>query len=537
MARECFVVSPFGKNDADPVRLRADDVHRRLIEPVCEEMMIPANRQDANFVENIPFDVRNRLERSQLVIGYLLAASDDPKNVSPNVLYEIGYRAATGKPFILLVDENSDIPFDLVPQTWIRIPRELDEISLANRKRELKNAIRDVLKPVMPPDVMHPLSAVTFLDDGRVVIELKNNAALDLFEVDRSTDVAWTVDELDQRLRAIMSEAQHAAWLDEQADLIAAIHGFKTSGSSSRTIAATIPVVIERHSKQELIGEAYLPIICTFRRLTPGTHELQVVYHRVTNLVARNGDGVLTFDAMRHFDVLWDVYALSFDQVVAGQAYYLEMLEFHLRTANGLSKDSRNVLELGCGTGNLTLRLAQDGCRVIAIDSSGEMLNRARRKLEQYAHGDLDLFFRLQLLNRNLDDASARPVPACRFDAVFVLMTLFAVERADPLLREVLGTIGPGGVISITEPKNAFDLSILKAQVESANARRFGNPMFKTHWDRVCHMNGPLAALIGRKHLPAERILDLLEEEGLEIVRKQHTHYGQTLSILAKRPA
>jgi SAM-dependent methyltransferase len=38
------------------------------------------------------------------------------------------------------------------------------------------------------------------------------------------------------------------------------------------------------------------------------------------------------------------------------------------------------LLELGCGTGEDAVRLARDGHRVIAIDSSGEMIRIARRK-------------------------------------------------------------------------------------------------------------------------------------------------------------
>ncbi|HEY7189102.1 MAG TPA: class I SAM-dependent methyltransferase, partial [Vicinamibacterales bacterium] len=39
------------------------------------------------------------------------------------------------------------------------------------------------------------------------------------------------------------------------------------------------------------------------------------------------------------------------------------------------------VLELGAGTGRITLRLAQDGIGVHALDSDGEMLSALRRKI------------------------------------------------------------------------------------------------------------------------------------------------------------
>ena len=39
-----------------------------------------------------------------------------------------------------------------------------------------------------------------------------------------------------------------------------------------------------------------------------------------------------------------------------------------------------DVLELGCGTGRHSLRMAAEGARVTAVDFSGEMLAEARAK-------------------------------------------------------------------------------------------------------------------------------------------------------------
>ncbi len=41
----------------------------------------------------------------------------------------------------------------------------------------------------------------------------------------------------------------------------------------------------------------------------------------------------------------------------------------------------QKVLELGCGTGNLTLELAKKGATITAIDINPEMLDIARKKL------------------------------------------------------------------------------------------------------------------------------------------------------------
>ncbi len=73
------------------------------------------------------------------------------------------------------------------------------------------------------------------------------------------------------------------------------------------------------------------------------------------------------------------------------------------------------ILDVGCGTGRVTLALAEDGHRVIGIDHSEQMLARGRRKLESqpalkplvtFLHGDvrttaLDQQFRMIIVPYN----------------------------------------------------------------------------------------------------------------------------------------
>ena len=40
----------------------------------------------------------------------------------------------------------------------------------------------------------------------------------------------------------------------------------------------------------------------------------------------------------------------------------------------------QKLLDLGCGTGNITLRLAQKGWQITAVDQSAEMLAKAQAK-------------------------------------------------------------------------------------------------------------------------------------------------------------
>ena len=78
------------------------------------------------------------------------------------------------------------------------------------------------------------------------------------------------------------------------------------------------------------------------------------------------------------------------------------------RSAHFLNKEDR-VLEIGCGTGNATIPLA--GCvkEITAIDTSREMMDRAKEKAEKAGRTNI------HFIKKNLMDLEAK---AGSYDAV-----------------------------------------------------------------------------------------------------------------------
>lgn len=89
-----------------------------------------------------------------------------------------------------------------------------------------------------------------------------------------------------------------------------------------------------------------------------------------------------------------------------------------------------SILDLGCGTGELTERIAQAGTNVVGLDASPEMVALARQQFPA--------------LDFRLADATTFDFPE-RFDAVFSNAALHWVPDATAVARRICQHLRPGG--------------------------------------------------------------------------------------------
>lgn len=92
---------------------------------------------------------------------------------------------------------------------------------------------------------------------------------------------------------------------------------------------------------------------------------------------------------------------------------------------------NERILDLGCGTGDLTARLARSGADVVGVDASEAMLVQARTKFPSLAfvHGD----------------AIALPDLGVPFDAVFSNAVFHWIPDLRPVAKELARVLRPSG--------------------------------------------------------------------------------------------
>jgi ubiquinone/menaquinone biosynthesis C-methylase UbiE len=109
------------------------------------------------------------------------------------------------------------------------------------------------------------------------------------------------------------------------------------------------------------------------------------------------------------------------------------------RLRGWLPEHPSEILDLGCGTGSLSLLAARQGHRVTGVDPSPDMLERARAKLAGH-----DAVFLT-------GDAASPPVGEQRFDAVLVRHVLWALPDPARALRRWRELLRPSGRLVLVE--------------------------------------------------------------------------------------
>jgi demethylmenaquinone methyltransferase/2-methoxy-6-polyprenyl-1,4-benzoquinol methylase len=153
--------------------------------------------------------------------------------------------------------------------------------------------------------------------------------------------------------------------------------------------------------------------------------------------------GVLPPDAVRTmFDRIAPVYDLMNRVMTAG-------LDGRWRrmTAEAVVRRGDRVLDACCGTGDLALADERAGGRIVGLDFSERMLERARRKSASFE------WVRGDLLELPFEDAS--------FDAATVGFGVRNVTDLERSLRELRRVLRPGGrlgILEITTPRGPLRL-------------------------------------------------------------------------------
>jgi SAM-dependent methyltransferase len=140
------------------------------------------------------------------------------------------------------------------------------------------------------------------------------------------------------------------------------------------------------------------------------------------------------------------------------------------------------VLEIGCGTGQLTRSLVARGLRVMAVEPGGNLIRLAGQNLAGTGSGTGSGSGSVELVNARFEDAA---LPCGYFRAVF---SASALHWVDPAVgwRKIAGALAPGGTLAllsyfgVDEPRSRDDqVAMLAAIAKVAPEIAAGWPVYR----------------------------------------------------------
>ncbi|AZR73334.1 ubiquinone biosynthesis methyltransferase UbiE [Anoxybacter fermentans] len=128
------------------------------------------------------------------------------------------------------------------------------------------------------------------------------------------------------------------------------------------------------------------------------------------------------------------------------------------------------ILDVGCGTGNFSIKLAKKGCKVIGVDISDAMLEIARKKAKS---NNLNItFYNMNVYDLDFDDET--------FDAIFSMAAFEFIKEPEKAFKEMMRVLKPGGqlLIGTIHKDSHWGRLYLKQACKPDSIFRFAN--FKT---------------------------------------------------------
>jgi len=220
-------------------------------------------------------------------------------------------------------------------------------------------------------------------------------------------------------------------------------------------------------------------------------------------------------DANAETHAAWDENAAFWDQRMGEGNDWVEVLTWPATLRLLELRAGERVLDVACGNGLTSRRMAALGAEVVAFDFSAEMIARAHQRPAEHA-GRIEY----RVLDAT-DGAALLALGEGRFDAALCHMALFDMAEIGPLLGALARLLRPGGrfVFSVLHPcfNNSRTLQMAEMQDNAGQ-------VVTTYAVKVCGYMTPTvsqgAAIAGQPrlqlyfHRPLQSLLGACFEAG-----------------------
>ena len=150
---------------------------------------------------------------------------------------------------------------------------------------------------------------------------------------------------------------------------------------------------------------------------------------------------------------LWDLMAFFYDQFFTRFPPYQKLQKEIIENLSSPPNSPVCLLDAGCGTGIISIELAQRGSLVVGVDRSLEMLGRAHNKKGKKRLDNL--FFLERDLNTKIN------LPEYSFNKILMIHSLYLMNDPKATLQKLASALPQGGEIFMCNPCRRLTLKEL----------------------------------------------------------------------------
>lgn len=239
-------------------------------------------------------------------------------------------------------------------------------------------------------------------------------------------------------------------------------------------------------------------------------------------------------DLLTH-EILWEVYAASYDRVLNELPFYRQMVERHIEAMS--QSHIARVLDIGAGTGNVAVELLRRGKQVTAIEPTWAMLSRLLEKTSTIAPDQL------RTIGESAEDLSE--IPDGHFDGVTISLAFFDMSQPWVAFSETIRVLKPGGLLVVTEPKQAFQVRDLQDEAERVLKSKGLFSELHEDWCRLQQVAAAMARIVrggwenpqGVRSDPwcIEAAIEALQSADFQEIHVRDSHLGNCATVSARR--
>ena len=239
----------------------------------------------------------------------------------------------------------------------------------------------------------------------------------------------------------------------------------------------------------------------------------------------------------------WGDYAHQYDALLHLEPYR-RLLDDVIDLLEATTGD--NILDLGCGTGNLLVRMAAaSDISLTGVDYDEHMLSRAREKCPKST----------ELVRTNINDVL--PWADSSFNKIACVNALYTFHNPANSLREAARLLRPGGTIVISTPKEDYENGlILRAHAhsnepeliwmkahaspereESLIRRAFEDEEVVQHMLCIAEYNRHISQTTTFHFFNLPKLVQLIEDCGFAVTATNTAYADQNLLVTAKKEA